>query len=181
MLQIISATNRPDSFTYLVSKQIQNLLSKNTPSNILSLESLNNANLISENVFSKNKPADIITTWQKDHLIPSDRWIIVAPEYNGSYPGILKFMLDALSVQQAKDTFYGKKVGLIGVSTGRAGNLRGMDHLTGVLHYLNMDVMPFKLPISTIDKFMLSDHSFSDTVKLPLEDFITRFLAYSEK
>lgn len=181
MLQIISATNRPDSFTYLVSKQIQNLLSNNTPSNILSLESLNNANLISEHVFSKNKPADIISTWQQDHLIPSDRWIIVAPEYNGSYPGILKFMLDALSVQQAKDTFYGKKIGLIGISTGRAGNLRGMDHLTGVLHYLNMEVMPFKLPISTIDKFILPDQSFSDHVKLPLEDFITRFLAFSEK
>ncbi len=181
MLQIISSTNRPNSHTYLVSKSIQNILSENIPSHVLSLENLNNVDLISATMFSKNRPSDIITEWQQNHLIPSSRWIIVVPEYNGSYPGILKFLLDVLSVQQAKDTFYGKKVGLVGVSTGRAGNLRGMDHLTGVLHYLNMEVMPFKLPISTIDKFILPDQSFSDTVRLPLEDFINRFLSYSEK
>ena len=48
------------------------------------------------------------------------------------------------------DTNRGKKVALVGVSSGRAGNLRGMEHLTGVLHYLSMQVMPNKLPISRL-------------------------------
>ncbi|MBK6784946.1 MAG: NAD(P)H-dependent oxidoreductase [Saprospiraceae bacterium] len=44
------------------------------------------------------------------HLIPSSHWIIIAPEYNGSFPGILKLFLDVLSVKQAKETFHGKKL-----------------------------------------------------------------------
>ena len=38
----------------------------------------------------------------------------------------------------------------MGVSSGRAGNLRGMDHLTGILNYLGIHVHPNKLPISSV-------------------------------
>lgn len=181
MLQIISATNRPNSHTNLVARSIQKLLPENISSNVLSLQDLNNSDLITEFMFSKNRPSDIISEWQQKHLIPSSHWIIIAPEYNGSFPGILKLFLDVLSVKQAKETFHGKKVGLVGVSTGRAGNLRGLDQLTGVLHYLNMEVMPFKLPISSIDQFIMEDQSLSEGVRLPLEDFIHKFLIFSEK
>ncbi|MCC6838141.1 MAG: NAD(P)H-dependent oxidoreductase, partial [Bacteroidia bacterium] len=63
-----------------------------------------------------------------------------------SYPGILKLFFDAIH----PDLNRGKKVGLVGVASGRAGNLRGMEHLTGVLNYLGMHVHPNKLPISSV-------------------------------
>jgi chromate reductase len=77
---------------------------------------------------------------------------VVSPEYNGSFPGVLKLFLDALSVKDYKKTFSGKRVSLIGVASGRAGNFRGMEHLTGIFNYLNMIVMPNKLPISSVEK-----------------------------
>jgi NAD(P)H-dependent FMN reductase len=51
----------------------------------------------------------------------------------------------------------GKKALLTGVSKGRAGNLRGMDHLTGIMHYVGTVVHPNKLPISIVDTLFNED------------------------
>ena len=72
------------------------------------------------------------------------------PEYNGGYPGILKLFLDSVSPKE----WTNKKVCLVGVSSGRAGNLRGMEDLTGILNYLKLHVYYTKLPISTVDKVL---------------------------
>src|SRR5690606_19694238 len=78
------------------------------------------------------------------------KFIFVVPEYNGSFPGILKLFLDSIPTKFWAD----KKACLVGVSDGRAGNLRGMEHLTGILQYLKMHVFYNKLPISLINKVM---------------------------
>ena len=96
------------------------------------------------------------------------------PEYNGSYPGILKLMIDNTDIRKA---WWHKKVLLTGVSTGRAGNLRGMDHLTGSLLYLKMIVHPNRLPISVIDRLMDGNNHFSDAgtlkaIDVQLEEFL---------
>ena len=73
------------------------------------------------------------------------------PEYNGTFPGVLKAMIDTSDVKKA---WWHKKALLVGVSTGRAGNLRGMDQITGSLNHMKMHVHHNKLPISSIDKVM---------------------------
>jgi NAD(P)H-dependent FMN reductase len=82
----------------------------------------------------------------EDYILPAQKLVFISPEYNGSFPGLLKMFLDAVH----PDMNRGKKTGLIGVSTGRAGNLRGMEHLTGILNYLGMHVHPNKLPVSSV-------------------------------
>jgi NAD(P)H-dependent FMN reductase len=79
-----------------------------------------------------------------------DRFVFVVPEYNGSFPGILKVFLDTIH----PDSWKGKKAALVGVATGRAGNLRGMDQLTGILNYLKMEVYSLKPPLSAIHRNM---------------------------
>ena len=107
-------------------------------------------------------------------LKPASKFIIIMPEYNGSYPGILKLMIDNTDVAKV---WWHKKVLLTGVSTGRAGNLRGMDHLTGVLLHLKMIVHPNRLPISVVDKLLDRENQFSNAatvnaVQTQLEEFI---------
>ena len=51
---------------------------------------------------------------------------------------------------------------LAGVSTGRAGNIRGMDHLTGVLNHVKITVLPNQLPISSVDKLMDKEGHITD-------------------
>ena len=85
-------------------------------------------------------------------MLAADKFWFVFPEYNGGIPGMLKLFLDAISVRAYKATFHGKKACLTGISTGRAGNLRGLDQLTNILNYLQVIVHPNKVPISSISR-----------------------------
>ncbi|HET6227311.1 MAG TPA: NADPH-dependent FMN reductase, partial [Bacteroidia bacterium] len=73
----------------------------------------------------------------------------------------------------------GKKAALVGVSSGRAGNLRGLDHLTGVLHYLGIYVHPNKLPVSSVLSILDGQGKMKDenTIKV-LEKQIAEFLKW---
>jgi NAD(P)H-dependent FMN reductase len=93
-----------------------------------------------------------------EFILPAQKIVFIVPEYNGSFPGVLKIFLDAVH----PDTNRGKKVALVGVSSGRAGNIRGLDHLTGVLHYLGMHILPNKLPISSVLTLLDANGSLKD-------------------
>ena len=75
-----------------------------------------------------------------------------------------------------KKVWHYKKALLTGVATGRAGNLRGMDHLADTLHYMKMNVHYNKLPISVINKVMDENgHLNEETLKVineQLDEFI---------
>ncbi len=144
MYTIISATNRIGSHTEKVAKQYQKLLKgKNIDSKLFSLKNLN--------VLEKN--SDFLQA-ENEFLIPAQKFIFIMPEYNGTFPGVLKAMID---ISDIKKSWWYKKALLVGLSTGRAGNLRGMDQITSVLNYMKMIVHHDKLPISVIDKVMDDD------------------------
>ncbi len=161
---IISGTNRPGSNTIRVAKQYFQLLEKKgIPTRFVSLEGLD--------VNSRN---DQLRKLEKEALIPARKFIFVVPEYNGSFPGVLKAMIDNTDIEKV---WWGKKALLTGVSTGRAGNLRGMEHLTGVLHYLKMNVHHNKLPISVVNRLLNGGKDIEDALTLKvideqLEEFI---------
>jgi chromate reductase, NAD(P)H dehydrogenase (quinone) len=155
MYLIISGTNRADSYTIKVSKAYQQALAdRGIQARIFSLEGVD--------VGLRNPGFEKI---EREDLIPAKKFIFISPEYNGSIPGVLKSLFDISDIAKA---WAGKKALLTGVSTGRAGNLRGMEHLTGILHYLRMVVHPNKLPISVVDKLFGSDGRIVDpeTIRL---------------
>ncbi|WP_306429102.1 NADPH-dependent FMN reductase [Sphingobacterium sp. E70] len=41
---------------------------------------------------------------------------------------------------------------MVGLSSGRYGNLRGIDHLTGICHYLRMHVLPLKIFLPNVQQ-----------------------------
>jgi NAD(P)H-dependent FMN reductase len=127
-----------------------------------------------------NQRSPSMMAFEQEALIPTQKFIIIAPEYNGSYPGILKLFIDACSVRAYKESFHGgKKASLMGISSGRAGNLRGMEHFTGVLNYLHISVMPPHQPISNIEK-LLDESGIvqdADTLKA-MENHIRKFIQF---
>ena len=166
MYLIISGTNRPASNTIRVARQSQQLLHlKGIEAEFLSLEGLN--------VLVRNPAFSEI---EKKLLIPASKYIFISPEYNGSIPGVLKCMFD---ISESKTTWAGKKALLTGVSSGRAGNLRGMEDLTGILHYLRVVVHPNKLPISVVDSLFNQKDSISDEVTLSVINMqLDEFIAF---
>ena len=164
MITIISGTNR-DNNTKKVALEYQRILKeKNTNSLLLALDE--------QNVFTRD---EAFIKMENEFLIPSEKIIIIMPEYNGSYPGILKLMIDNTDIRKA---WWHKKVLLTGVSTGRAGNLRGMEHLTGSLLHMKMLVHPNRLPISIVDKLMDNNNRFADigtlnAIDVQVEEFLS--------
>lgn len=144
MITIISGTNRKDSMTLRVANLYYKLLAEKTDDvHLISLEE--------KDVWERSN--DMLEL-ESQFLILSDKFVFIIPEYNGSFPGILKTMLDNSDI---KKCWWYKKAMMTGVSDGRAGNLRGMEHLTNILHYLKMHVLYNKLPISRINDEMDKD------------------------
>ena len=173
MITIISGTNRPHSNTLKVATNYMQLMEKQGgKSKLLSLEMVPKDIAFNELFDNRSKAFQQILD---EYIIPAQKFVIISPEYNGSFPGILKTFIDAIH----PDINRGKKVALVGVSTGRAGNLRGMDHLTGILNYLGFHIMPNKLPISSVLTLLDEKSNIKDlaTVKV-LEKHIADFLKY---
>lgn len=170
-ITIISATNRPDSHTRKVANHyFKELKSKGTDVSLFSLEELPKEFLFSD---LYDKRSDEFQKLIDLYINKQNKFVFVAPEYNGSFAGVLKVFLDAVPPKIWAE----KKACLVGVATGRAGNLRGMEHLTNILHYLKVHVFYNKLPISRVDTLMdvSGDLMDKDTLKVinwQLEDFI---------
>lgn len=180
MILIINGTNRPNNRTQVISRHCYEYLlnTHNGGVKYLSLEELSN-NILSNAMYDKDGQDKELRKIQQELMIPIKNWIIISPEYNGSYPGILKLFIDTLSVNDYKQTFSNKKVGLIGTSDGRAGNLRGMEHLSGLLNYLKITTYHNKLPISSINTVVNKQNIQEETIK-NLESYLQDFVNWLE-
>jgi chromate reductase, NAD(P)H dehydrogenase (quinone) len=164
MITIISGTNRKGSSTKKVAVAYKNLLDqKKVETKLLALDEVE--------VFERNAAFE---TLENEYLKNTDKFIFVLPEYNGSFPGILKLMIDNSDVA---NVWHNKKALLTGVSSGRAGNLRGMEHLTGSLLHLKMTVHPNRLPLSSIhtlldEEGLILDAGTIKTISAQLDEFV---------
>jgi NAD(P)H-dependent FMN reductase len=90
-------------------------------------------------VEAQGTPADVLRLKQLAFEHPA--WIICAPEYNASYPALLKNTLDWISSPVKSDPAWtdgfkstrGKVVGMLSASPGALGGLRSQSHLAPLL------------------------------------------------
>ena len=175
MILVICGTNRPESKSDIVSRHIVTTLKTKGQDVVYGDMKEIAPHLIHDGMYDAERLKPELITFQDECFTPADKIVIVSPEYNGSYPGLLKLLIDCLSKRNYAKTFKGKKALLVGVASGRAGNLRGMEHLTGFLNYLKINVFPNKLPISGIESVLEADNlneETSNVVDQLLEDFI---------
>ncbi len=165
MYTIISGTNRSGSHTEKAAREYQRILkNKNIDAKLFSLQDLD---VLNRNEAIKKAEAEI--------LIPTQKFIFIIPEYNGSYPGVLKAFIDNSDI---KNVWNYKKALLTGVATGRAGNIRGMDHLSDTLHFMKMNVFYNKLPISVIDKVLDNEGHFNEETMKAINHQLDEFIVY---
>lgn len=147
MITIISGTNRLGNKSIYLATWYQKILADlQVEAKVFNLEDLPDDFLLASRYAEFDRSSAFLQI-QETYFFPADRYIFIMPEYNGSIPGILKLVLDSCEIETA---FYHKKACLTGLSSGRAGNLRGMDHLTNILNYLKIQVYHNKLPVSRI-------------------------------
>ena len=173
MITIISSTNRPGSHTLKLAQYYQQKLrEKGTEAGLLSLAELP-ANLIQTDLYGKRSPEFMPI---QDIITRTDKFLFIIPEYNGSFPGVLKVFIDACAYPES---FYEKKAALVGLSSGKYGNIRGIDHFTGVCHYIHLNTMSLKIHIASINKEMDQNGQLlnADTLKFTNEQ-IDKFIKF---
>jgi NAD(P)H-dependent FMN reductase len=124
MTTIISASTRPSDSTHRIAFLFQDLLTKmNIKSQIVTPSDY-------DFPFDGAKdPKWTETINNTDHLI------LVTSEYNHSFPGKLKTLLDA-----EFDAYDNKKIIVCGISSGVFGGARGVISLLPVLHKLGFNI-----------------------------------------
>ena len=164
MITIISGTNRPNNFSIHLAKYYQaQLINKGQEVQVLDLQELPDDFLFSS---SYGKQSEAFEKLSEQYILTADKFVFILPEYNGSYPGVVKAFIDCV----APKYFHHKKAALVGLSAGHAGNLRGMEHLTGVLHYLQVEVLSKKPKLSGFERLIDNDRVLEDeNSKLQIE------------
>jgi NAD(P)H-dependent FMN reductase len=146
---IISGTNRLNSATESVSLLVQKTCGQlGIPNQWYSLKDLHK----DQNNYTERTESYHLDIFQNEILIPSKKILFIIPEYNGSFPGILKYWIDLLSLEKPIPSFYHKKIALIGISDGRFGNLRGVDQFSSICRHLNMVIFPKIVLIPNLEK-----------------------------
>lgn len=146
MISIIAGTNRLNSNTIKLANYYHNVLSqRGISSEVISLADLP-PNFLVTDLYGERSEMFIGT---QERISAASKFLFVVPEYNGSFPGVLKTFIDGCTFP---DSFYGKKAALTGLSSGKYGNVRGIEHFTGICHYIHLHVMPLRLHIPAIDK-----------------------------
>jgi chromate reductase, NAD(P)H dehydrogenase (quinone) len=141
---IISGTNRPGSNTRLVAKLVEeHYKSQNLPSDFFDLVDLPCE--VFEPTAYTVKPASIVAIQQR--ILDAAGLHVVTPEYNGSFPGILKYFIDLLKFPESFDR---KPVAFVGVAAGMFAALRPVEQLQMIFSYRNAHIYPDRVFIATV-------------------------------
>lgn len=88
----------------------------------------------------KEQPANVKSL--VDRFLASDGVVFIIPEYNGSYPGVLKMFADMLPYPEGFDS---RPCAFIGLAAGQFKGLRAVEHFQQVAGYRNAHVFPRRL------------------------------------
>lgn len=145
MITIIVGTNRKNSVSRKVAEYYQTLL--NVESQIVDLADVP-GDFISNALYENNGKNDAFNA-MREQVQSADKLVFVVPEYNGSFPGVLKAFIDGLKYPEG---IRNKKGAMIGVSSGVQGGVFAMSHLTDIFNYLGMHVLALKPKLAGIEK-----------------------------
>ena len=129
MITVISGTNRPESNTRKVAGLVLETLANNGgPAQLVDLAELPD-DLFASSSYAV-KPDGFAP--HQEAILSTDGILTVVPEYNGSFPGVLKYFIDML---RFPDSLYEKPAAFIGISAGPWGEVRAVEHLEMVFQY----------------------------------------------
>src|SRR5699024_3100841 len=170
-LSIISGTDRPGSNTLRIS----NYLKRKYKQEGVSRAIIDLQDFPLEEVKGGKYGQDIPAVDQfVDQVIRTDGIVIICPEYNGSFPGILKLFIDYFPFP---DSMYKKPVALVGESNGSFGALRAVEQLQQVIGYRNAHVFPERVFIPRVgknfdEKTGIKDDFQQELLENQIENFI---------
>ena len=172
---VVAGTNRPNAVSKAVGSYcVEVLQDMGYDVSLLSLEVLSD-DFIGKALYG-NQGKDSAFNKLSCRIEKASKLVFVVPQYNGSFPGVLKTFIDGLKVGKRDEgqLFRGKKCALVGVSRGYQGNILGLSHFSDIVSYLGMAVFPMKLYLSGIQTPIIAEYGkYMDRIKEQMGGFVT--------
>ena len=175
-IEIISGSPRTNSVTRRVALHLKNWLSQNSSHDVDIIDMRDWSIPPIQAAWSSVDKAPVEFQPLAERMFNADAYILITPEYNGSYSPAMKNLLDHFPKR------HHKPFGIVTASPGAMGGIRASQQLLQLVPALFGIASPYMLIVPAVDKKFspdgdLLDESFQNGV----HNFITEFLWLSEK
>ena len=174
-IEIISGSPRKESVTHRVAVYLQKYLSEKTEHsvNIIDVREWNLPLL--QSVFSSVEKTPDQYKPLAERMFAADAFILVTPEYNGSYSPALQNLLDHFPKQSHK------AFGIVTASPGAMGGMRSSQQLLLLIPALFGVASPHMLITPMVDKKFDADANLIDPgFQKSIDNFVNEFLWLAE-
>lgn len=136
---VVCGTNRAGALSRLLAKEVaESYRDRGHDVDLLDMNELPPEVLDANAYKEKSESLQAIV----DRFLACDGAVFVVPEYNGSYPGILKLFVDMLPYPEGFDS---RPCAFIGLAAGEFKSLRAVEHFQQVAGYRNAHIYPRRM------------------------------------
>ncbi len=148
----ISATNRPDNYTYRALSIVNDELS-DRKAEVISFDAREMS------LSFPGLPPTEDSERLKNAVEDATGVIIATPEYHGSYSAMAKLIIENLGFPSVLS---GKPVALVGVAAGRIGAIKSLEQLRGVCSHVGAIALPRAVSIAGVQQAFTEDGTCTD-------------------
>jgi len=155
-IMIISGTNRANSNALRISKIVlSHYQSAKIAAEIFNLEDLP-PEVFHHTSYAKKPPAMQAI---QQRVLDAPGLHVITPEYNGSFPGVLKYFIDMLKFPES---FERRPVCFVGLAAGMWGALRPVEQLQMIFGYRNAYLFPERVFMPGINNLLDANGRIKD-------------------
>lgn len=171
---VVCGTNRDGALSRLLATEVaESYRQRNHTVDLLDMAELP-ADVLLGTAY-KEQPANVKAL--VDRFLAADGVVFVIPEYNGSYPGVIKLFVDMLPYPEGFDS---RPCAFIGLAAGQFKGLRAVEHFQQVAGYRNAYMYPRRLFIGESFKQFVDGKLADDELTKRLHGQAEGFLKFIE-
>lgn len=177
MITVISGTNREKSYSKVIADiSCKYMRDQGIDHQLIDLATLPNS-IFHGGVYG-NAPEEFKPF--QDKILNSDGILNIVAEYNGSFPGIMKYFIDVLKFPES---LHGVPSAFVGVAAGQFGGIRAIEQLEMVFQYRESHIFGKRVMFPSIFKVISEDKTqiTDERLKAKLETLIIEFNEFSNR
>lgn len=156
MITLLVGTNRPDANSRKIALEVEAIYKSLS----IKTRTLDLINLPSE-LFAPEAYANKPETFKPftEAILSAKGLHVITPEYNGGFPGVLKYFIDMLPFPES---FEGRAVAFTGLAAGQFGALRPVEQLQQLFSYRNGYLYPNRVFIPGVNSVLDDSGKLTD-------------------
>ncbi|HYH16238.1 MAG TPA: NAD(P)H-dependent oxidoreductase [Flavisolibacter sp.] len=175
-IEILSGSPRGNSATHRLALHLQKEMKGFTEHEVAIIDLREHELPALQSVFTSVETTPEAYKPLAERMFAADAFILVTPEYNGSYTSAIKNLLDHFPKQHRKP------FGIVTASPGALGGIRAAMQLQQLIFALFGIGSPYMLVTPQVDKkFDAEGNLLDESFKKSVDQFVTEFLWLAEK